>query len=51
MFIGLTPPLVALVVIVLTAVFGLLGIAAIAMPFSQLSKLDPSLAMQQSDID
>ena len=51
MFIGLSPAMVALVVILLAAIFGLLGIAAIAMPFSQLSKLDPSLAMQQSDID
>ena len=51
MFIGLSPAMVALIVILLAAIFGLLGIAAIAMPFSQLSKLDPSLAMQQSDID
>jgi hypothetical protein len=38
-------------VAIIVAVFAVLAAAAIAMPFSQLKRLDPSLAMQQADID
>ncbi|MVN48710.1 hypothetical protein GO728_15185 [Eggerthella lenta] len=36
---------------VLAAAFALLALAAIAAPLAQIGRLDPSLAMQQGDID
>ena len=51
MFIGLEPPVIAGLALIIVAVFAVLAAAAIAMPFSQLKRLDPSLAMQQADID
>ncbi len=50
-FIGLAPWVVALVALGLLVVFALLAGLAIAMPLRQIGRLDPSLAMQQGDID
>ena len=50
-FIGLAPWAAVLVALGLLAVFALLAALAIVMPLRQIGRLDPSLAMQQGDID
>lgn len=50
-FIGLEPWVVALVALGLLALFALLTALAIVVPLRQIGRLDPSLAMQQGDID
>ena len=50
-FIGLTPWAVALVALGLLALFALMTALAILVPLRQIGRLDPSLAMQQGDID
>ena len=42
---------IAALVIAVVAIFALVSIAAIAWPLNQIGRLDPSLAMQQGDID
>ncbi|MEE8721579.1 MAG: ABC transporter permease [Eggerthellaceae bacterium] len=50
-FVSLSPLAVAGLACAVIVVFAVIGLVAIIMPLSQLSRLDPSLAMQQGDID
>ncbi len=50
-FIGLAPWMVVLAAIALLCVFAILTAIAIVVPLRQSGRLDPSLAMQQGDID
>lgn len=50
-FVGLAAGQVALLVLAIVIVFAIVAALAVLWPLSQLSRLDPSLVMQQGDID
>lgn len=49
-FIGLSPILIAALILALAVLFAILALISIAAPLRQIARLDPSLAMQQGDI-
>ncbi len=50
-FIGMDAGAVALLVAAIAALFAIISALSVAWPLYQIGKLDPSLAMQQGDID
>ncbi len=50
-YIGLSIPLTLLLVAAIILLFALISFLSILWPLRQVGRLDPSLAMQQGDID
>ncbi len=50
-FVGLGVGPVVVLILIIAAVFAAMAVAAIAWPLRQIGRIDPSLAMQQGDID